>query len=81
MAKDEWTASDLDKIMVEKPPHYNQDGIECITAIKAATGEGFDSYLLGNIIKYVWRHKYKGKPKEDLEKAALYLKRLIEWQD
>ena len=67
--------------MVEKPPHYNKEGIECITAIKAATGDGFEYYLQGNILKYIWRYKYKGKPKEDLEKAAWYLKRLIECQE
>ena len=72
---------ELDKMMVDKPPHYNQHGIECITAIQAATGEGYEAYLQGNIIKYVWRYKYKGKPKQDLEKAEWYLKRLIECQE
>ena len=37
--------------MVNHPPHYNQYGIECIDAIKACTGEGFEYYLQGNIIK------------------------------
>lgn len=31
----------------------------------------------GNVIKYVSRHKYKGKPLEDLKKARFYLDRLI----
>ena len=26
---------------VNNPPHYNQTGIECIDAIRAATGGGF----------------------------------------
>jgi hypothetical protein len=35
-------------------------------------------YAEGNIIKYVSRHKYKGKPLEDLRKAQWYLTKLIE---
>jgi hypothetical protein len=62
--------------MVNKPPHYNQAGIECIEAIKAATGTGYKSYLQGNIIKYLWRHEYKNGV-EDLKKAHWYLERLI----
>ena len=33
--------------MVNHPPHYNQYGIECIDAIKACTGKGFEAYLQG----------------------------------
>ena len=66
--------------MVNHPPHYNQSGIECIDAIKAATGDGFEYYLLGNIIKYVWRYPYKNGV-EDLKKADFYLDRLIEIKD
>jgi hypothetical protein len=64
---------------VKKPSHYNQQGIECIQAIEASmTKEGFKGYLKGNCIKYLWRYSYKGKEKEDLEKAKWYLERLIE---
>lgn len=64
--------------VVEKPEHYNQDySIECIDAIRAATGLGFKNYLQGNIIKYIWRHTYKNGV-EDLRKARWYLDRLIE---
>ena len=45
--------------MVNHPPHYNQKGIECIDAIEAATDKGFESYLQGNIIKYLWRYQHK----------------------
>jgi len=62
---------------VQKPFHYNQSGIECIEAIKAATGTGFEQYLQGNIIKYVWRYRYKNRL-EDLHKARWYLDRLID---
>ena len=62
---------------VNKPPHYNQAGIECIEAIQAATGNGFEYYLQGNIIKYLWRYRYKNGV-EDLKKAQWYLTKLIE---
>ena len=63
--------------MVNSPPHYNQQGIECIDAIHAATDDGFTYYLQGNIIKYLWRYRYKNG-KQDLEKAKWYLDKLIE---
>ena len=62
--------------MVNSPPHYNKAGIETIDAIMAATDEGSEYYLQGNIIKYVWRYRYKNGV-EDLEKAQWYLNRLI----
>ena len=36
---------------VNHPPHYNQQKIECIDAIECATGDGFENYLQGNILK------------------------------
>jgi|TARA_R100000455_G_C6178975_1_gene57546 hypothetical protein len=62
---------------VNSPSHYNTSGIECLDAIQAATGDGYQYYLQGNIIKYLWRYRYKGKPVEDLQKARFYLDRLI----
>jgi len=59
--------------MVDSPPHYNQSGIECITAIQAALGPNFKYYLQGNIMKYLWRFDYKGKPLEDVQKAKWYI--------
>ena len=61
---------------VNHPPHYNQGGIECIEAIKAALGDGFVAYLRGNVMKYLWRCDHKGGL-EDLKKAAWYLDRAI----
>ncbi len=63
--------------MVNSPPHYNQRGIECIDAIEAATGDGYEYYLQGNIMKYLWRYRYKNGT-EDLKKARWYLNKLIE---
>ena len=63
--------------MVNSPPHYKQAGVECIDAIRAATDEGYQYYLQGNIIKYLWRYRYKNGV-QDLEKAKWYLNKLIE---
>tara|TARA_R110001592_G_scaffold35232_3_gene120115 strand:+ start:4469 stop:4732 length:264 start_codon:yes stop_codon:yes gene_type:complete len=65
---------------VNSPSHYNQAGIECIDAIRAATGDGYEYYLQGNIQKYVWRYRYKNGA-EDLKKAQWYLTKLIEEVD
>ena len=62
--------------MVNNPPHYNQAGIECIDAIAAATNDGYQFYLQGNVIKYIWRYRYKNGV-EDLHKAQWYLQELI----
>jgi hypothetical protein len=61
---------------VNKPNHYRKGNVECIDAIKSATGIGYEYYLQGNILKYVWRHKHKNGL-EDLLKAEWYLKELI----
>jgi len=63
--------------LVNNPPHYNRSGIECLDAIAAATNEGYEYYLQGNILKYLWRYRYKSKPLEDLQKARFYLDLLI----
>ena len=64
--------------MVNSPAHYNETNIETIDIIQSVLGDGFDSYLQGNILKYVCRYKYKQNAVEDLEKARWYLNRLIE---
>ena len=74
-----WPAEDSVD-MVNSPPHYNATGIECIDAIQAATEDGFTYYLQGNIMKYLWRYRYKNGI-EDLEKARWYLDKLIEVYD
>ena len=63
--------------MVNNPPHYNKSDIECIDAIAAATSEGYEYYLQGNIIKYLWRYRYKNGV-QDLKKASWYLDKLIQ---
>ena len=67
-----------EKERVNHPDHYNQGGIECIDAIESATIglEGVEAFYTGNIIKYIWRWKYKNGI-EDLKKIQFYLNRLI----
>ena len=66
-----------DDKMVDHPPHYNQGKVECIEAIIAATGDGAQHYLQGNIIKYVGRYTHR-HGLQDLKKAQWYLNSLIE---
>ena len=63
---------------INHPSHYTQGAIECIDAIKEATKGlfGIEAVCTGNIIKYVWRWKFKIGV-EDLRKADWYLQRLI----
>ena len=63
--------------MVDKPPHYNQGGIEAIDYIKQQLGDGFVEYCEGNVMKYLHRWRYKNGI-EDLKKAEWYLERMIE---
>ena len=59
---------------VNHPKHYNTGKIEVIEAIE----EWEMGFCDGNVIKYVARHKHKGRPIEDLKKAKWYLERLIQ---
>lgn len=64
---------------VNKPPHYTKGAVETIEAIESALGEGFEFYLQGNIMKYIWRYTHKNQI-EDLKKAQWYLSKLIEFK-
>lgn len=63
---------------VNHPSHYIRGGVECIDHIKKSLGDSYKGYLLGNAIKYIWRHDAKGRPIEDLKKAEWYLNRYRE---
>lgn len=54
---------------VDHPQHYANGPYECILLAEQY------SFNVGNMIKYMWRHKDKGHPKEDLEKALWYAQR------
>ena len=62
---------------VNHPQHYCGK-IETIDFIKDKLGAGFVPYCLGNVIKYISRYDKKGRPEEDLKKAAVYLNWAIE---
>jgi len=59
--------------MVNKPPHYTQEPIECIDVIKIMTKHltGIEAFTLGNHIKYLWREHLKNGD-EDINKADWY---------
>ncbi|KKN36942.1 hypothetical protein LCGC14_0768650 [marine sediment metagenome] len=59
---------------VNHPSHYNQGSIETIDYI---LDQDFN-FLAGQVVKYLARYRYKGKPVGDLLKADWYLKKLIE---
>lgn len=65
---------------VNHPIHY-QGAVECIDAIMSATDgmNGDEAFLVGSVIKYIWRYRKKGKPVEDLKKARWYLDKLYSY--
>jgi len=64
------------------PDHYKDGEIECIDAMEScATKEQFIGYLRLNAMKYLWRFGKKGDPREQINKAQWYLKRLTETLD
>ena len=67
---------------VNSPYHYSCQGIECIEYIEQQlTSEEFRGYLLGNVHKYLHRHKYKNEM-EDLKKMQWYFnKYLVKYDD
>lgn len=56
---------------VNHPTHYTDRniGYECILLAKR------QYFCTGNVIKYLWRHKGKGTPIEDLKKAQWYARK------
>ena len=64
--------NERDKHNAVNPSHYKQGGIECKDCIKAALGEHYIGFLIGNAIKYTYRYQHKNGV-EDLKKAAVYL--------
>lgn len=64
---------------VNHPAHYTSGGIECIDAIDAAISQyknPSDAWLVGQVIKYLWRAPLKGAYRQDIQKAKFYLDRL-----
>lgn len=67
---------------VNKPDHYaNSCSLECIDVMEALLGPaGFFYFCIGNAFKYLWRHKNKGRPEEDLQKAKWYLNKACDFE-
>lgn len=66
---------------VNRPGHYTFGAIEVIDYIRdKMTPEMFQGFCMGNVLKYVSRHKHKNGV-EDLKKANVYLGWLIESEE
>ena len=66
---------------VNHPSHYTFGEIEVIDYIRdKMTPDEFQGYCMGNILKYISRHKHKNGV-EDLKKARVYLGWLIESEE
>lgn len=65
--------------LVNHPRHYNQYSQEVIDTIEEVTANMpvEISYHVGNAIKYLFRAPFKGKMKQDIEKAVWYLERSL----
>jgi hypothetical protein len=63
--------------MVNHPKHYtgHSSGVECIEVTR------WLSFNRGNAFKYIFRHRDKGTPVQDLEKALWYVRDEIEHYD
>lgn len=66
-----------DKLPIVEPEHYTFSKTQPIEVIE----EWGLNFNLGNVIKYIARHQYKGSPVNDLKKAQWYLSREIEAQE
>lgn len=57
--------------------------MECIDAIEAAIGpcDAVEGFLVGQVMKYLWRFKLKGRPFQDLRKAEFYFRRLLAYTE
>lgn len=55
---------------VNKPAHYTRhpSGVECIEVTRHL------SFNRGNAFKYLFRHRDKGHPEQDLQKALWYIR-------
>lgn len=61
--------------------HYNRGAVQPIDFMEGSfTPDEYRGYLKGNVIKYVFRYRYKGTPEADLTKAMTYLGWLREFE-
>ncbi len=67
--------------MVNHPSHYTRGKVEKIDGLESAVEglQGKEAGLTWQVMKYMWRWKFKGEPLQDLRKAEFYLNRLIKY--
>lgn len=65
--------------VVNHPSHYTRD-IECIDCIKVIVEHlnGEEAFLVGQVVKYLYRCNDKGYFLQDLKKAQWYMNRLVD---
>lgn len=66
----DWDHGDV----VNHPKHYTFGKFEVIDVVE----DWQLDFHLGNAVKYIARHRHKGRPLEDLRKARWYLERAIQ---
>ena len=68
-----------DTLITDHRSYYNRGSVEAIDAIESAcTGlTGYEGFLTGTVLKYMFRWRWKGTAVADLKKARYYLDRLI----
>ncbi|MDF2651733.1 MAG: hypothetical protein K0Q73_7538 [Paenibacillus sp.] len=76
---------DFKEDLVNKPNHYHKNEIDVNGYLekhfpKEANVTVVEGFYIGNIIKYVSRHKEKGGM-QDLEKAKANLQLLMKWRE
>lgn len=66
----------MSKEKIDHPKHYNMDGgLECIEEMLMVFGrDAVINFCLLNAWKYRYRASFKGKKRDDLNKANWYLK-------
>jgi len=59
--------------------HYKHGVIECIDAMRSMLGKiGFRFYILGTMLKYIWRFGHKDDCKVEAEKLLVYARWLLD---
>lgn len=79
------TIEDINNNLIYEPQHYKSGDVETIEIIEQITKDytAEESYLAGNVIKYLARANHKGNKEDDLLKMANYAHRLAhgEWSN
>lgn len=65
---------------ITNPIHYNNGKIKSIDMIEQVTNsyDGYSSFLVGSILKYLIRAPFKGQFGSDILKAQDFMNRLVE---